>query len=241
MSEKIGLFFGSFDPPHLGHLKTAERRRDEFALDRVYMLPIPVSAIKKNDGQLRAQFNDKYMMCQKLAEGHEDWLTVKDICRDYSTGVVDEFRDVKNTIWWFMEEHPDADIHLVAGEDLRRAFQAGIGIMAASKHVANTIAKGTTPFNIEYCKNLSERIERACKILDRVSLDRLSRSTLENGEEISSTRIRNALRDQEPTVPGMPQQVVDYIYEHNLYTDHNKTGEDHTPTASRDVSHIDFE
>jgi nicotinate-nucleotide adenylyltransferase len=36
---RIGLFGGTFDPPHLGHLVLAERCREEAALDQVWFLP----------------------------------------------------------------------------------------------------------------------------------------------------------------------------------------------------------
>lgn len=35
----IGLFGGTFNPIHLGHLRSAEVVREEFALDRVYFIP----------------------------------------------------------------------------------------------------------------------------------------------------------------------------------------------------------
>ncbi|HEY3215127.1 MAG TPA: nicotinate-nucleotide adenylyltransferase [Candidatus Eisenbacteria bacterium] len=37
--ERIGLFGGTFDPPHLGHLTLAEWARERLALDRVVFIP----------------------------------------------------------------------------------------------------------------------------------------------------------------------------------------------------------
>lgn len=36
---KIGLFGGTFNPIHLGHLRSAEEVREAFALDRIYFVP----------------------------------------------------------------------------------------------------------------------------------------------------------------------------------------------------------
>jgi nicotinate-nucleotide adenylyltransferase len=38
---RLGLFGGSFDPPHVGHLSVAEQAREALALDRVLFVPAP--------------------------------------------------------------------------------------------------------------------------------------------------------------------------------------------------------
>ncbi len=46
MPKRIGLFGGSFDPVHLGHLLVAQAAREEVALDRIYFLPAAESPFK---------------------------------------------------------------------------------------------------------------------------------------------------------------------------------------------------
>jgi nicotinate-nucleotide adenylyltransferase len=36
---RIGLFGGTFDPIHWGHLRSAEEVREAFALDRIFFIP----------------------------------------------------------------------------------------------------------------------------------------------------------------------------------------------------------
>src|SRR5271154_5653873 len=43
---KIGLFGGSFDPVHLGHLSVARAAREEAGLDRLYFIPAAQSPFK---------------------------------------------------------------------------------------------------------------------------------------------------------------------------------------------------
>ena len=40
MKRKIGIFGGTFNPPHIGHLFMAEQAYYEFLLDRVVLLPL---------------------------------------------------------------------------------------------------------------------------------------------------------------------------------------------------------
>lgn len=47
---RIGVFGGTFDPPHLGHLVLAEEARDQLDLDRVLWLLTPVSPLKTREG-----------------------------------------------------------------------------------------------------------------------------------------------------------------------------------------------
>jgi nicotinate-nucleotide adenylyltransferase len=44
--EKIGLFGGSFDPVHLGHLLVAQAAREEIGLERIYFIPAAQSPFK---------------------------------------------------------------------------------------------------------------------------------------------------------------------------------------------------
>ena len=44
--KKIGLFGGSFDPVHLGHLLVAQAAREEAGLERIFFIPAAQSPFK---------------------------------------------------------------------------------------------------------------------------------------------------------------------------------------------------
>jgi nicotinate-nucleotide adenylyltransferase len=46
---KIGVFGGTFDPPHMGHLIVAEHAREELGLDTVLLVPSAISPHKRHD------------------------------------------------------------------------------------------------------------------------------------------------------------------------------------------------
>ena len=64
---RVGLFGGSFDPPHRGHLAVAEAVREKFALDRVLLAPAAIQPLKPDGAQ--ASFADRLRMVELLCEG----------------------------------------------------------------------------------------------------------------------------------------------------------------------------
>ncbi len=52
---RLGIFGGTFDPPHLGHLILAEHAAAELALDRVIFTPASVSPFKREASSLPAE------------------------------------------------------------------------------------------------------------------------------------------------------------------------------------------
>jgi nicotinate-nucleotide adenylyltransferase len=66
-SERLGIFGGTFDPPHVGHLAIAERARDRLKLDRVLFVPAGRPPHKHRAGMSRAQ--DRLAMTRLAIRG----------------------------------------------------------------------------------------------------------------------------------------------------------------------------
>ena len=59
-SMKLGIFGGTFDPIHWGHLRSAEEVSETFGLDRVYFIPASIPPHKR--GQTRTPARDRLNM-----------------------------------------------------------------------------------------------------------------------------------------------------------------------------------
>ena len=70
---RLGLYGGSFDPPHLGHLHVACAAHDELGLDRVRL--IPAAAPPHKHGRVLASATDRLEMTRRLA-ALTSWLEV---------------------------------------------------------------------------------------------------------------------------------------------------------------------
>lgn len=68
MTQKIGIFGGTFNPIHLGHLRAATELRAGFGLDAVYLIP-SASPPHKGTAEL-ASAHDRMEMVRKAIKGH---------------------------------------------------------------------------------------------------------------------------------------------------------------------------
>jgi len=64
---KIGLFGGSFDPPHRGHIALAKLAIERLGLERVLLAPVGVQPLKRDRPQ--ASFADRVAMTRLAIEG----------------------------------------------------------------------------------------------------------------------------------------------------------------------------
>jgi nicotinate-nucleotide adenylyltransferase len=106
---RIGVFGGTFDPVHLGHLIIAEQAREQARLDRVLMIPSARPPHKIDDRLTR--FDRRVEMLQLALAGQVD-LQVDTMERDrpgpsYTSDTLAELR----------LRHPDDELFLILGGD----------------------------------------------------------------------------------------------------------------------------
>ena len=109
VSMRIGIFGGSFDPPHIGHLWIAEAVRESLNLDAISWFPSAISPLKP-DGP-SASNEQRLAMVRLAVSGCEGYL-VDD--RELRRGSVSYTVD---TLQQLMTEFPDAELHLIIGSD----------------------------------------------------------------------------------------------------------------------------
>jgi nicotinate-nucleotide adenylyltransferase len=112
---KIGLYGGSFDPVHLGHVKLCEYFFRTLSLDKVFVIPAFVSPFKVEKPP-KASEHDRYEML-KLA------------FKDFSCVEVSPF-EIHNkgisytidTVKHFIKRYPKDEIYLLLAKDLESEF-----------------------------------------------------------------------------------------------------------------------
>ena len=106
---KIGLFFGSFNPVHIGHLIIANIMAETTDLNKVWMVVSPQNPFKPSKGLLH-EF-DRFDMVRAAVYDHYK-LEASDI----------EFHLPKpsytiHTLVHLREKHPDKEFKVIMGED----------------------------------------------------------------------------------------------------------------------------
>lgn len=112
--KKIGLFFGSFNPIHIGHLIIASIVKETSDVDEVWFVVSPQNPFKKNKNLLH-EFDRLEMV--RLATTDDFSFRVCDV----------EFRMPKpsytiDTLTVLQEKHPTKEFHLIIGEDNLASF-----------------------------------------------------------------------------------------------------------------------
>lgn len=111
---KIGLYFGTFNPIHVGHLIIANYMADYTDLDQVWLVVTPQNPLK-NKASLLADYHRMAMV--RLAVEDNTKLRASNI----------EFELPKpsytvHTLAYLRDAHPETDFALIMGEDNLRTF-----------------------------------------------------------------------------------------------------------------------
>ena len=128
MNKKIGIYSGTFDPVHHGHISFAQRAAQELGLDKVYFLVEPQPSHKQAASSIRHRLN---MM----------WLALQDYPNlELLTSDQQKF-NVAETLPWLEQKFQDAELHLLMGTDLFKYVHTWPGFEALQAHMKLAIGQ----------------------------------------------------------------------------------------------------
>ena len=195
---KLGLFGGSFDPIHNGHIHPVLEAVEELGLERVVYLPTGRPP-HKPDRKL-APALARYAMTELAVLHHQHlWVSARELSETGPTYTID-------TLLHFRAEHPDDELHLLIGSDSfheLRSWHRWEEILATAK-IAVLSRPGAT--------DDSRREGAGSPSGPRVRF--LHNRPL----EVSSTEVRRQLaRGERPAAGWVPDAVVDFALKYRLY------------------------
>jgi len=190
---KIGIFGGTFDPIHNGHLITAQSVKEIRNLEKIIFIPAYISPHKQNAEASSAQHRLNML---KIALDEIPFFEYSDfeIKQHTISYTIDTLRELKKSY---------DEIDLIIGYDNIFQFHTWKDPDEIFRLANVVVLKRKSSHPIDY---VDKYVESAHFVETR-------------GIEISATDIRNRVNADLPIYYLVPEKVLEYIKENNLYKD----------------------
>ena len=188
---KIGLFFGSFNPVHTGHLIIASYMANYVGLDEVWMVVSPHNPLKNKMGL--TNMYDRLEMV-RLATDNADHVKVSDI----EFGLPQPSYTI-DTLTYLEEKYPTKSFALIMGADNLASFKKWKNYEVLLKNYQIYVYPRPGV-------DLSEWVDHpSIKLTDTPQMD------------ISSTFIRKAIKEKKNIQYFVPENVITFMESKNMY------------------------
>ncbi len=189
----IGLFGGSFNPPHIAHCIVAETVRDQFGFEEIWWVPSHHPP-HKTDEEL-ASAEHRLAMTQRAVADHPAFRVCDiEIRREGVSYTVDTLRTLQ-------DEYPDVSFWLIIGSDSLRSFGSWHRPDEIIERVPIVVYKRPGAISSVVDPRFANRVHFA----DAPLL------------EVAGTEIRARQRSGRSIRYLVPESVRAYIEEHGLY------------------------
>lgn len=205
---KIGIYGGTFDPPHLGHMLAAKGAKRKLKLDKLILIPAKVPPHKALD-RCSASPEERLEMTRLMAMATEPTGSVEvsdcELRREGKSYTVD-------TITEFAQKYPNDELWLIMGSDMFLTFQQWRNPeeICTLAHLCGFTRAPGEPL---------QPLEDQAAELQRLYGAKTRTMTLPKDVDVSSSDIRRLLREKEQRTISkyLWCQVYGYIILHRLY------------------------
>ncbi len=197
--ERIGIFGGTFDPPHLGHLILACEVYTQLKLDRLLWMLTP-DPPHKQDRQISALAHRKEMVSLAIVDNSRFELSLIEAERPGPHYSVDTVRIVR-------ERNLGAEIiYLMGGDSLRdlHAWHTPVDFVTACDEIG-VMRRPTDAIDVSQSLDVVEGLQEKIRFVNAPLL------------EIASRQIRQRVREGRPCRYYLPREVFAYILDEGVY------------------------
>lgn len=197
---KIGILGGTFNPIHNGHLLLAEAAREQYELDKVLFIPTGVSYLKANidipDGSTRLKM-------VQLAIEDNPYFEPSDmeIIRSGNTYTYETLLALK-------KEYPNSTLYFIMGADNVFGIESW-----QMPQVIFDLATILATYREGFVSDKFEEKKKELITNYKANIESLYIPQF----DVSSTQIRERIKDGKSVKYLIPDIVSDYIYQFNLY------------------------
>ncbi len=205
---KLGIFGGTFNPIHFGHLRVAEEVREKTNLDKIIFIPSGNPPLKTID---LIEASHRYRMTEIAITSNANFeisaLEIKQKGKSYTL----------NTIQRLYKIYPEDELYLILGVDAfmdlpnwwqPEALIRLIDFIVVPRPGFNQRDILKSPYLTQGSISSRPLIMKSGRKLICIQTTQI---------DISSTKIRKLLRDKKSIKYLLPEGVENYIYSHRLY------------------------
>ena len=189
---KIGLFGGTFNPVHTGHVKLVENFKEKLGLDKVLVIPTAQPPHKEAKELVSAE--DRINMC-KMAFGSLAEVSDIEISRGGKSYTVLTLEELKKI-------YKDDELYFLVGSDMLLSFKRWY----RWEDILSMCTLCATDRNNE----------ESCKEADPDFFKKIIFCDFEK-TVVSSSEVREKLERKEDVTHLIPEKVLNYIKEKGLY------------------------
>ena len=198
--ERIGIYGGTFNPPHLGHFRGAEYALEQLRLDRLLMIPTHTAPHKEST--LETPTPQQRLRMVQLGLGDREDIIASDI--EISRGGISYTFE---TVQQVAAMYPGAELFLVIGTDMFSSFESWREPERILKHATLAVL----------CRGEKGEQEQIAEAMPRLTAMGGKVELLQNPvTAISSTDLRRMLCFRCAS-DFLPQPVEEFILRNGLY------------------------
>ncbi|MBC7642963.1 MAG: nicotinate-nucleotide adenylyltransferase [Flavobacterium sp.] len=190
---KIGLYFGTFNPIHVGHLIIANHLAEYSDLDQIWMIITPHNPFKEKKTLL-----DDYQRLHLVHLATEDYPKIKPSDFEFK---LQQPNYTVNTLTHLQDKFPKHDFSLIMGEDNLKNF-----------HKWKNYETILENHEIYVYPRVSSDLEHL-EFKNHPKIHLINAPIV----EISSTFIRENIKNRKNVQPLLPNKVWDYIDKSGFY------------------------
>ena len=190
---KIGLYFGSFNPIHIGHLIIANQLVENSDLDQIWFVVTPHNPFKKKSTLL-----DNYQRLEMVYLATKDYDTLKESDIEFN---LPQPNYTVNTLVHLTEKYPKHDFALIMGEDNLKSFHKWKNYQTILEYHSIYVYPRISEGKVDTQFNNHPKITR----VDAPII------------ELSSTMVRKAIKEGKNVKPLLPEHVWEYLDQMNFY------------------------
>ena len=198
--ERLGIFGGTFDPPHIGHLILASEAACQLKLDRVFWILTPNPP--HQPGQVITPVADRIEMVNAAIHGNPLFtLHDVDLQRSPPHYAVDTIKILRDQI-----NDEDEFVYLIGGDSLENLPKwHKPDLLIQSVNLFGVLRRPGVTFNLSSLEMSLPGLLQKIGWIEAPLVD------------ISSSRIRLLVKDNGPFRYYVPEGVYNYICKHKLY------------------------